>query len=279
MNNDIFVIDKNVKYMTTNEVYEEIKNASFSRIKIAEFTPQHKIVLEDIYKIYDNNMFTYINMKNPFDGTDLKIPCFIPETILELENIEETTENIEAIVTLIDDLMCMSFVLNSPNTCLSYGDLLRMNKCIMTTTDGETYYQYELWKIPVRLDEIEKYGAINPSPEEEERIRNRNKVTNIKKPDITGNILYKYVYNDEIVYIGITKNLTERYKQHLPENELFEKADVFYYLCANSTEKHLLEQAFINQYKPVLNTQYKYKGFSELIHIDEDNMNWIKFEN
>lgn len=68
------------------------------------------------------------------------------------------------------------------------------------------------------------------------------------------NYIYKYVRNDEIIYIGKTKNLQQRHKQHLQEAGKFLQTDkLYYFLCPTSNIMDVYETALINKYHPVLN--------------------------
>lgn len=68
------------------------------------------------------------------------------------------------------------------------------------------------------------------------------------------NYIYKYVRNDEIIYIGKTKNLQQRHKQHLQEaGKFYETDELYYFLCPTSNIMDVYETALINKYHPVLN--------------------------
>lgn len=84
--------------------------------------------------------------------------------------------------------------------------------------------------------------------------------------------VYKYVFDDEIVYIGKSKNIDMRIKQHETEEKFkpyIKKCKIYAAECVNSVEMDLIERALINQYKPILNVVDKTKGFSGLIKIEE----------
>ena len=68
------------------------------------------------------------------------------------------------------------------------------------------------------------------------------------------NYIYKYVRNNEIIYIGKTKNLQQRHKQHLLEAGKFLETDkLYYFLCPTSNIMDVYETALINKYHPILN--------------------------
>ena len=94
-----------------------------------------------------------------------------------------------------------------------------------------------------------------------------------------GNYIYKYVLNDEIIYIGKTKKLDSRIYQHSIEEKFkphLKESAIFYFECANSVEMDLIERAFINQYKPELNVVDKLEGFSGCITVKD--LEWHKYE-
>ena len=84
--------------------------------------------------------------------------------------------------------------------------------------------------------------------------------------------IYKYVVDDEIVYIGKSKTLDARIRQHSYEEDFkpyLKNCKIFCFECANSVEMDLLEMGLINQYKPILNVVDKHDGFSGRITIQE----------
>lgn len=93
---------------------------------------------------------------------------------------------------------------------------------------------------------------------------------------MSGYYLYKYVVDDEIIYIGKSKNIHQRIAQHNSGTGLDEKfkpylkdCKIFVAECVNSVEMDLMERALINQYKPKLNVADKFEGFSQLIQVQE----------
>ena len=72
--------------------------------------------------------------------------------------------------------------------------------------------------------------------------------------------IYKYVNNNEIVYIGQTINLAERISEHAREPNFQNfNGDIFYFKCGNKTEMQAYEYFLINKYQPIYNIQCKYK--------------------
>lgn len=70
--------------------------------------------------------------------------------------------------------------------------------------------------------------------------------------------IYKYVdFNNNIVYIGKTKNLTRRCYQHNQEDKFKNfKGNIYYFSCASEQEMDMLEYVMINKYHPLLNVQF-----------------------
>jgi hypothetical protein len=72
--------------------------------------------------------------------------------------------------------------------------------------------------------------------------------------------VYKYTYNNEIIYIGKTDDIDRRIREHASGQGLEEKflpyldsVEIHYHECCNEVEMSALERLLINQYKPVLN--------------------------
>ena len=88
--------------------------------------------------------------------------------------------------------------------------------------------------------------------------------------------VYKYVYNNEVVYIGKTdavNGFQNRINSHSKEHELFNKSKIYIHLCKDQTETDSLETILINAYKPVLNKAKLYEY--EIIPPD---LEWIAWE-
>lgn len=75
--------------------------------------------------------------------------------------------------------------------------------------------------------------------------------------------IYKYVWHDEIVYIGkADKDIMSRIVAHKAESKFqpYLKDCVIYYTeCVNPAHTTILETYLINKYKPRLNVSMKYK--------------------
>lgn len=96
------------------------------------------------------------------------------------------------------------------------------------------------------------------------------------------NGVYKYVFNNEVIYIGKSvSSFSARISAHKSETKFkpYIKKGCDIYVCElpNPTETELIEKALINRYKPILNGIDNYAGFSYLIKVEE--LNWEKYDN
>lgn len=74
--------------------------------------------------------------------------------------------------------------------------------------------------------------------------------------------LYKYVLNNEIIYIGKTKrDLNLRINEHKTKKDLPDNCDIYYYECANEAEMNVKEILLINAYHPKYNKDCKTEEF------------------
>ena len=71
------------------------------------------------------------------------------------------------------------------------------------------------------------------------------------------NAVYKYVYDDKIVYIGKTNSsLNSRIKCHMGESKFqpyIDKCQIYFSLCQGVSHTAILEAYLINKYNPILN--------------------------
>ena len=77
-----------------------------------------------------------------------------------------------------------------------------------------------------------------------------------------GYYVYKYVLDNQIIYIGKNDtNLQDRIIQHQREEKFkpYMEADIYYIELKNKAETSGLEKLLINKYKPILNIVDKYK--------------------
>ncbi len=91
--------------------------------------------------------------------------------------------------------------------------------------------------------------------------------------------IYKYVFNNEIVYIGKTDNsFISRFKGHEKEDKFkpYQDAQIYVFDVANSTETTIFEKLLINKYQPKLNVTDTHDSS---IQIDFTEPDWIPWEN
>lgn len=92
-----------------------------------------------------------------------------------------------------------------------------------------------------------------------------------------GYFVYKYVYNEEIIYVGKTdSSLIGRIKNHANEEKFqkYKNAEIYYIELSNSAETKAVEALLINKYKPRLNIVDKYDSISPFLKFDEPE--WIR---
>ena len=86
--------------------------------------------------------------------------------------------------------------------------------------------------------------------------------------------IYKYVANDEIVYIGQSSNLENRIKQHKNDKLKNIQAIIYYFECNNKIEATYWEYNLINKYHPKYNVVLK----NQNINIEIQEPNWIFYK-
>ncbi|MBQ8625477.1 MAG: GIY-YIG nuclease family protein [Agathobacter sp.] len=93
--------------------------------------------------------------------------------------------------------------------------------------------------------------------------------------------VYKYVYNNKIIYIGLTDDMKRRVYEHASgvgiESKFLpylDNVEIYYHQCGNETEMRALESLLINHFKPVLNVVDIHRGEST-ITIDID---WVLYD-
>ena len=99
-------------------------------------------------------------------------------------------------------------------------------------------------------------------------------------------VLYKYVYDNEIIYIGKSKtSIKSRVQKHSKEDKFhpfLKKVHIYVWFSEmesyqnRTSEIDLLERALIIKYKPVLNVQYKDTSLSESFTIND--LFWITYD-
>lgn len=73
--------------------------------------------------------------------------------------------------------------------------------------------------------------------------------------------IYKYIYNNEIVYIGKSKLLDDRISQHNKEIYFWGLNEIYYFICDNKEAMDINEAYYISKYRPPMNQ--KYEPFNE----------------
>lgn len=96
-------------------------------------------------------------------------------------------------------------------------------------------------------------------------------------------IVYKYVHDGNIIYIGKSENIVQRINQHAKCKDLdmkfgpyIDKVKVYVHECANKTEMDALEILLINKYKPVLNISFKTND-EVSFRIDDSFLDWKEY--
>lgn len=95
--------------------------------------------------------------------------------------------------------------------------------------------------------------------------------------------MYVYIfknYYDEIIYVGKTKNIKNRMKQHftdghLPE-ECYEQVKHIFYADTGISQydTEIIETLLIDQYKPIYNTEKKYNEKEERVNFKIPELTW-----
>lgn len=94
---------------------------------------------------------------------------------------------------------------------------------------------------------------------------------------IMGHYVYKYVYNDEIIYIGKSdSNLEHRIDQHKREEKFkpYLKSQIYYIKLANRVMSDVVESELIRRYHPKLNVS----KMSEWCGLNFVEPEWIIFQ-
>lgn len=90
--------------------------------------------------------------------------------------------------------------------------------------------------------------------------------------------IYKYVHNNNIIYIGKTNiSLINRVKSHAKESKFkqYDDVQIYCFKCENRIETDIYEKYLINKYKPILNIADK---IQQDISIVIEEKEWIKYD-
>ena len=90
--------------------------------------------------------------------------------------------------------------------------------------------------------------------------------------------IYKHLDNDEnIIYIGKSKSLLYRQRQHRESSEWFSEIDSIEYCIFDSKiEMDIAELYYINKYNPKYNG--KDKRNDSVSNINIENLQWLEFD-
>ena len=89
--------------------------------------------------------------------------------------------------------------------------------------------------------------------------------------------IYKYIYQNKIVYIGKSNVLDDRIRQHNSEIKFFGLDEIYYFICDNKNSMDINEAFYINQYNPILN-EVKPKINEKFLNLVIYNPKWEKYE-
>lgn len=93
-----------------------------------------------------------------------------------------------------------------------------------------------------------------------------------------GFFCYKWVVDDDVVYIGKTVNPESRFYQEMREDKFapYLDADIYIVEFPNASEMDAIEKLLINKYQPDLNVKEKHIEHSESL-FDDGVLTWKKF--
>ena len=91
--------------------------------------------------------------------------------------------------------------------------------------------------------------------------------------------IYKYVWNDEVIYVGKSNTDIEKRIQCHSREDKFQKylanSDVYYCFLPNEATTDIYELYYINKYRPVLNATSKYDD--EPVGVTVADIEWSKY--
>lgn len=88
--------------------------------------------------------------------------------------------------------------------------------------------------------------------------------------------IYKYVQNNNIIYIGKTNNLKRRFYEHSQESKfkILNNYKIYYFECNNEIEMNSFEYFLIIKYHPPLNDTFKNIN---ILNVFINDNNWQEF--
>lgn len=231
--------------------------------EISESTKEKRMKIWDFYE-------------DPFNITTKKVPNQRSICINKEENVQNISFSHQAMFYAMKILSANEFkawcYFSSLNPqfsqTLSTKDIL--DKCNFSNTTYRTVLKELINKGFLVLNEETKTFTFyeNPNFLEDD--------SDISKDNF---YLYKYVSNDNIIYIGQTNSLKRRVQQHTQDKLYNFKGKIYYTNCGSKKELDLLEAILINKYKPEFNIMHKNR---EDLNYDliKDNLNldWILYK-
>lgn len=214
--------------------------------------------------------------EDPFNIITKKVPNQRSICINKEENVQNITFSYQAMFYAMKTLSANEFKawcyfssLNSQfSQTLSTKDIL--DKCNFSNTTYRTILKELINKGFLALNEETKTFTFYENP----NFLGDN--SDISKDNF---YLYKYVSNDNIIYIGQTNSLKRRVQQHTQDKLYNFKGEIYYTNCGSKKELDLLEAILINKYKPEFNITHKNR---EDLNYDliKDNLNldWILYK-
>ena len=90
---------------------------------------------------------------------------------------------------------------------------------------------------------------------------------------------YKWIVDDEVVYVGKTINLESRFYQEMRSGKFmpYLDADIYVVEFPNASEMDAVEKLLINKYQPTLNVKEKHILHSKNL-FDDSSLLWNKYE-
>lgn len=214
--------------------------------------------------------------EDPFNIITKKVPNQRSICINKEENVQNIVFSYQAMFYAMKILSANEFkawcyfssLSSQLSQPLSTKDIL--DKCNFSHTTYRTVLKELINKGFLILDKTTKTFTFYENPNSLEE------VSNISNDNF---YLYKYVSNDNIVYIGQTISLKRRVQQHTQDKLYNFKGEIYYTTCGSKKELDLLEAILINKYKPEFNIAHKNR---EDLNYDliKDNLNldWILYK-
>ena len=214
--------------------------------------------------------------EDPFNIVTKKVPNQRSICINKEENVQNITFSYQAMFYAMKILSANKFkawcyfssLSSQLSQPLSTKDIL--DKCNFSHTTYRTVIKELINKGFLILNETTKIFTFYENPNSLEDNFSESK---------DNFYLYKYVSNDNIIYIGQTNSLKRRVQQHTQDKLYNFKGEIYYTNCGSKKELDLLEAILINKYKPEFNITHKNR---EDLNYDliKDNLNldWILYK-